>query len=586
MAARFAHALPFGAAVRPDGITHFRIWAPGVVGMAVQIDGGAAVPMREEAGGWHVAEISCAAGTRYKYCLPDGLLVPDPASRLQHGDVHGWSVVLDPAAHEWHFHDWRGRPWHEAVVYEVHAGLLGGFAGISEKLEGLRDLGVTAIEIMPIADFPGTRNWGYDGVLPFAPDAAYGTPGELKALIDRAHGLGLMVLLDVVYNHFGPDGNYLHAYAEAFFDPGTDTPWGAAIAFGRREVRDFFTHNALYWLNEYRFDGLRFDATHAIMPQTALRALAAGIRAGVEPGRHVHLVLEHEGNRASLLGEGQFDAQWADDAHHCLHVLLTGEREGYYQDYPDPAGQLATALREGFVYQGQQSPRGKRRGEPSAALSPTCFIFCLQNHDQIGNRAFGERLAVLAEPEALRAAQALLLLAPQIPMLFMGEEYGSRAPFLYFTDHNAELARLVRDGRRKEFAHFAAFADARRREQIPDPNAPATFELSRPDPADADPRTLAQTRLLLGLRARHIAPHLPGCRALAAGPVGDPGVLARWVLGNGAELVIASNLGGVPLPIDAVDGPMLFESRGGDADAVRQGRLPARCTVAFLLGPA
>ncbi|MDA8250070.1 MAG: malto-oligosyltrehalose trehalohydrolase [Rhodospirillales bacterium] len=584
MAARFAHALPFGANPQPNGTTRFRLWAPSIVGVALQIDGRGAVPMQEEAGGWHVAEVVCGPGTRYRYRLPDGMLVPDPASRLQHGDVHGWSVVFDPRAHEWHFDDWNGRPWHEAVVYELHVGALGGFRGVSDRLDGLRDLGVTAIELMPIADFPGTRNWGYDGVLPFAPDAAYGAPGELKTMIDRAHGLGLMVLLDVVYNHFGADGNFLHEYAEAFFDQGAPTPWGAAIAFRRREVRDFFTHNALYWLNEYRFDGLRFDAAHAIVPQQALLELAAGIRAGVAAGRHVHLVLEHEGNRASLLGAGKFDAQWADDAHHCLHVLLTGETEGYYGDYPDPAAQLARALRHGFAYQGEVSPRGRRRGEPSGELPPSCFVFCLQNHDQIGNRALGERLTLLADPEALRAARALLLLAPQIPLLFMGEEYASRAPFLYFTDHNPELARLVRDGRRREFAHFAAFADERRRARIPDPNAPGTFALSVPDPADADPQTLAETRLLLGLRTRHIVPRIPGCRSLMAGPVGETGVLARWRMGDGAELAIACNLGATPLPIDPVDGPMLFESRAGDADAVREGHLPARCTVAFLLG--
>ena len=583
MAASFAQPLPFGATPRPDGSTRFRLWAPSVVGVAVQLDDGTTVPMQEEGGGWHVAELPCGPGTRYRYRLPDGMLVPDPASRLQHGDVHGWSVVVDPRAHEWHFGNWRGRPWHEAVIYELHAGALGGFRGVSEKLEGLRDLGITAIELMPIADFPGAHNWGYDGVLPFAPDEAYGSPDELKAMIDRAHALGLMVILDVVHNHFGPDGNFLPVYAEAFFDEGVHTPWGAAIAFGRREVREFFTQNALYWLNEYRFDGLRFDATHAIAPQQALLDLAEGIRGGVDPDRYVHLILEHEGNRASLLGERRFDAQWADDFHHCVHVLLTGETEGYYRDYPDPAGKLAVALREGFVYQGQVSPRGKTRGEHSTDLPPTCFVFCLQNHDQIGNRAFGERLTLLADAEALRAAQALLLLSPYIPLLFMGEEYGSGAPFLYFTDHNPELARLVREGRRKEFAHFAAFADERQRERIPDPNAPGTFAMSIPDPTDADPRTLAQTRLLLDLRARHIAPRIPGARSLMAGPLGDTGVLARWVMGDGDELAIACNLGATPLPIDPVAGPTLFESRNGDADAVCAGRLPARCTVAFLL---
>ena len=586
MAARFAHRLPFGAEMQPDGTTRFRIWAPAVVGMVLQPDDAPAVPMHAAPGGWHVADIACAAGTRYRYRLPNGVLVPDPAARRQHGDVHGSSVVIDPRAYDWQCPDWPGRPWHEAVIYELHVGLCGGFAGVAARLEGLAELGITAIELMPIADFPGRRNWGYDGVLPFAPDEAYGTPDELKALIDRAHALGLMVLLDVVYNHFGPDGNFLHACAPPFFNPDTDTPWGAAIAFERPEVRAFFTHNALYWLCEYRFDGLRFDAAHAILPQSVLLELARAIRAGVASGRQVHLLLEHEGNLASLLGPGRFDAQWADDAHHCLHVLLTGEQEGYYADYPDPAAQLARALAEGFAYQGERSPRGRRRGEPSAALPPTCFIFCLQNHDQIGNRAFGERLTQLADADALHAAQALLLLAPQIPLLFMGEEGASRAPFLYFTDHTAELAEAVRDGRRREFAHFAAFADPARRAQLPDPNDAATFARSVPDPAAGDAATRALIGRLLSLRARHIVPHLPGCRSLGAVPLGVGGVAARWRFGDGSTLIIACNPGAAPLPIAAVAGPTLFESRDGAADALRQGRLPPRCTVALLRPPA
>jgi maltooligosyltrehalose trehalohydrolase len=579
----FAHKLGFGAAVRRDGTTQFRLWAPSVEQVVLEADGHAETPMRAHTEGWHEAELPCAAGTRYRFRLPDGLRVPDPASRLQDGDVHGKSVVFDPLAHEWHNVTWRGRPWHEAIIYELHPGTMGGFRGIAEKLEQWKDLGFTAIELMPIADFPGRHNWGYDGVLPYAPDEAYGSPGELKTLIDHAHGLGLMVFLDVVYNHFGPDGNYLHAYARQFFDEDKHTPWGAAIAFQRREVRDYFINNALYWLLEYRFDGLRFDAVHAILDPTFLDELATRVRSHIEPRRHVHLVLENEGNTSSLLGPEKFDAQWADDAHHCFHVLLTGETEGYYADFQDAAAQLARCLREGFAYQGQPSPRGHRRGEPSAHLPPTAFVFCLQNHDQIGNRAFGERLTQLADPEALRAAAAVLLLIPQIPLVFMGEEYGSRAPFLYFTDHNEQLAHLVRDGRRKEFAHFAAFADARRREQIPDPNAPATFEMSVPTTQDVDERTRAHYRVLLQLRQRHIVPRIPGCRSLSAGPVGGSGVLARWIMGDESELVVAANLGGEPLPVDAVDGPMLFESRKGDADSVRGGRLPARCTVAFLL---
>jgi malto-oligosyltrehalose trehalohydrolase len=578
---RFAHPLPFGAEPRDDGTTRFRLWAPGARSVTLEAEHFPPMPM-QSSDGWHEAVAPCGPGTRYRYRLPDGMAVPDPASRRQSGGVHGWSVVIDARAHDWH-HDWHGRPWHEAVILEVHAGLLGGFTAIADRLEHWRDVGFTAIELMPVAAFPGARNWGYDGVLPFAPAEAYGTPDELKALVDRAHGLGLMVLLDVVDNHFGPAGNYLHLYAPQFFDASIRTPWGAAIDFNRPEVRAFFTHNALYWLGEYRFDGLRFDATHAIAPQSFLLQLAHDIRSSVEPGRLVHLVLEHEGNRASLLGGGErFDAQWADDFHHCVHRLLTGETEGYYQDFPAPAAQLARCLAEGFAWQGETTPRGRARGEPSGELPTTAFVICLQNHDQIGNRAFGERLAALADAEALRAATALLLLAPQIPLVFMGEACGSRAPFLYFTDHDDELAERVREGRRAEFAHFAAFADLRRRAQIPDPNAPATFARSRPDPADADPAARAAWQRLLALRRDHIVPRIPGARALGAVPLGEAGVLARWRLGDGAELAIACNLGPVPLALEPPDGPVLFESRPGSGDAVRHRRLPAHTTVAVL----
>ncbi len=583
MTTSFGYRLPFGAQYAPDG-TLFRIWAPSVGTLNLELDGGGSIEMSPEDDGWWTATVRCAPGRRYRYRLPDGLAVPDPASRLQSGDVHGWSVVVDPATHAWQNTQWNGRPWHEAVVYELHAGLMGGFSGIFDRLETIREFGFTAIEIMPIADFPGRHNWGYDGVLPYAPDEAYGTPDDLKNLIDRAHGLGLMVFLDVVYNHFGPDGAYLHAYAATFFDDDKHTPWGAAIDFRRPEVRDYFTHNALYWLHEYRFDGLRFDAVHAIEEPSYLPYLAGEIRRGVEPGRFVHLVLEHEGNKSTLLGGGptKFDAQWADDAHHCFHVLLTGETEGYYEDYQDAAILLAKCLAEGFAYQGQVSPRGHVRGEPSGELPTTAFVYCLQNHDQIGNRAMGERLTSLADPDALRAAQAVLLLAPMIPMLFMGEETGSTAPFLFFTDHSEELAKLVREGRRKEFAHFAAFQDAKRRAQIPDPNARATYELSAPDFSEEDPDTVAQTRILLGLRHRHIVPRLPGTVSISAVALGTTGVLARWQLGDGAELIIACNLGAAGVSVEPLGGAMMFESQPGDAEALREGSLRGRCTVALL----
>jgi maltooligosyltrehalose trehalohydrolase len=438
---------------------------------------------------------------------------------------------------------------------------------------------------MPVSDFPGRRNWGYDGVLPFAPDTAYGTPDELKALVDAAHDLDLMIFLDVVYNHFGPDGNYLASYAPKIFRHDVATPWGAAIDFRLPQVRRFFTENALYWLMEYRFDGLRLDAVHAIPEPGWLDEMAATVRATVEPGRHVHLVLEHDGNVASHLHQ-QFDAQWNDDGHHVLHVLLTGEIEGYYADYKDdPATGLARCLAEGFVYQGQPSPHrdGQPRGTPSQGLSPTAFVLFLQNHDQVGNRAFGERLTALAAPAALEAAIALQILCPQIPLLFMGEEYASTTPFLFFSDHHGDLADAVRDGRRREFAKFAAFADPARRETIPDPNAPASFDNSVPqaDPEHAEARSDLYRRLL-ALRRAEIVPRLPGTRSAGAVPIGPAAVSACWRMGDGAILTLAVNLGTEPVALTPPPGDVLFEGRAGAAECARAGHLPAWTTLAYL----
>ena len=577
------HIPPFGA-VLSDGKAQFSLWAPSVPTVSLQIDQGEPTPMRAE-NSWFTATAPASAGTIYSFVLPDGTRVPDPAARAQQDDVHGPSLVVDPASYVWQTTAWRNRPWHEAVIYEVHPGAFGGFDGIRAQLPRLRALGVTAVELMPIADFPGKHNWGYDGVLPFAPDRAYGTPDALKALVDAAHAEGLMIFLDVVYNHFGPDGAYLHAYAKEFFDEGVHTPWGAAIDFKKPEVCAFFTQNALMWLNAYRFDGLRFDAVHAISPPEFLPQLAASIRAGAE--RPVHLVLEHEGNKSSLLRGPEaklFDAQWADDWHHCLHVLLTGEQEGYYESFADPAKQLATALAEGFVFQGQVSPHhGTPRGEPSASLAPTAFVICLQNHDQIGNRAMGERLAALAHPQALAAAAALLLLSPFIPLLFMGEEWGSRTPFLFFTDHNEDLAKLVREGRRREFAHFAAFQDETRRAQIPDPNAGTTFAASVPDPAEASLEGHASVldlhKRLLSLRHEHIIPGIQGCHSAGAHAIGPKAVRAAWSLGNGTILTIAANFGETPVGTEAFAGEIIFSTGALPAD----GALPPRCTVAALV---
>ncbi len=427
--------------------------------VSVELDTGDSIPLLPQADGWFMIQTRCPAGTRYRYNIDGELEVPDPASRAQAGDIDRHSVVVDPHAYPWRHTQWSGRPWHEAVIYELHVGALGGFDGVELHLAHLAGLGITAIELMPLAQFPGDRNWGYDGVLPYAPQASYGTPEQLKHLIDSAHGHGLCVILDVVYNHFGPDGNYLHRYAKGFFREDKHTPWGAAIDFRRREVRDFFIDNALMWLLEYRFDGLRLDAVHAIEDPDFLQELATRVREQVDPIRHVWLTVENEHNQAHLLEHG-YDAQWNDDGHNALHVLLTGETDAYYADYAEqPTEQLARCLSQGFVFQGHLNRHGEARGEPSGHLPPSAFVLFLQNHDQIGNRALGERLHQLAAPQALQAATVLLLLSPMIPLLFMGDEVAAEQPFLFFTSHHGELAELVREGRRNEFKAFSAFAD-------------------------------------------------------------------------------------------------------------------------------
>lgn len=555
--------------------------------------------MRHTGNGWFEAQADCGAGARYRLRVSDDLAVPDPASRAQAGDIHDPSIVVDPDAYQWQHPDWSGRPWHETVLYEFHVGAFGGFKATIDRLPALAELGVTAIEMMPISDFPGARNWGYDGVLHYAPDASYGTPEDLKALIDAAHGHGIMVFLDVVYNHFGPDGNYLGAYAAPFFRDDIDTPWGQAIDFRNQAVRDFFTENALYWLQEYRFDGLRFDAVHAISEHDWLVEMAERIRATIPSNRHVHLVLENDDNSASLLDPSVrrlYDAQWNDDGHHALHVLLTGESEGYYAGYiDDPAVKLARCLAEGFIYQGEAAllPGGKLRGEPSGHLPPTAFVMFLQNHDQIGNRAFGERLTTLADQNALRAANALLLLSPHIPMLFTGEEYGSEQPFLYFTSHGRqELADAVREGRRQEFAKFKAFSDPATREKILDPNAEQTFLDSIPETengeGDVSPVPWRQAiRSLLVIRREQIVPRLAGARSIGAAAIGPAAVTARWRMGDGSILGIAVNLAGTPVAIasDAIPAPfddsLLFETPGAAA-SFSSGTLPPHSLIAVL----
>ena len=453
----------FGPDFTSQGVV-FRLWAP----EARQVDlklSDQFHRMTRDADGWYLSPpLASPVGTPYSFLINDDLLVPDPASRRQSRDVHGPSVVYRPGpmppplALPGHNHRW----W-ETVLYEVHTGTFTGdgtFAAVIPQLPRLTELGVTALELLPVADFPGRRNWGYDGVLPFAPDRAYGSPGDLLKLIGAAHAADLAVWLDVVYNHFGPEGNYLHLYAPQFFSDRIETPWGPGIDFSRPEVRRFFVENGVYWIREFGIDGLRLDAVHAIHDPAAagggvhiLNEIAATIRRYSPKGKEVHLVLENDKNQASFLSPDLYNAQWNDDIHHAFHVLLTGEDFGYYGDYAkNPEQKLARALAEGFVYQGELSPgTGLPRGEPSSHLSPTRFISFLQNHDQIGNRAQGERLAALTSADALHAAVALHLLAPQIPLIFMGEETGTTRPFLFFCDFGEELAEAVRAGRRREF---------------------------------------------------------------------------------------------------------------------------------------
>lgn len=609
----YCHAMPFGTELVAEGGVCFRLWAPTAKSVELCLESGHGdkmpIPMTAAKNGWYRCQVPQAGpGSRYQFRINGGLCVPDPASRCQAEDVHGPSEVIDPAAFAWPDDDWKGRPWEETVLYELHVGAFtaeGTFKAVEERLDSLAELGVTAIELMPVADFPGTRNWGYDGVLPFAPDRSYGRPEDLKQLVAAAHARNLMVFMDVVYNHFGPEGNYLHLYSAPFFTECHHTPWGAAINYDgpeNRVVRDFFIHNALYWLEEYRLDGLRIDAAHAVCDDSKpdiLTEIAEVVRKGPGRQRHVHLVLENDDNQARYLERQAgrprwYTAQWNDDIHHAFHVLLTGEAEGYYVDYQEsPAATLGRCLAEGFAYQGDRSEYrgGKCRGEPSAALPATAFVSFLQNHDQVGNRAFGERLSVLTEEKSLRVLTAVMLLAPSVPLLFMGEELGTRTPFPFFCDFGPDLQEAVTEGRRKEFANFSAFRHAAARARIPDPTAPETYLSAKiPWNGTTSERGLAWRRLyqgLLRIRRRLIVPRLAdmpnsGSRYYL---IGKRALLVEWRLGDGSILRLVANVGGRCLStIPEVRGTVFYESEPGLASRLRHGNIPP-WSVAWLLDP-
>jgi len=560
-----------------DGRWSFALWAPAAEYVELILEG-EALPMTTMGDGWFGTQVAAPAGAHYRFRMDGSISVADPASRWQPEGLSGPSALL-ATDHAWK-HPWRGRPWREAVIYELHIGAAGGsYASVSEQLPALAALGITAIELMPVASFPGTRNWGYDGVLHYAPAAAYGHPAELKALVDRAHGLGMMVLLDVVYNHFGPQGNPLSALAPAFYRTDVATPWGDAIDFREPAVQRYFIDNALMWLEEYRFDGLRLDAVHAIQPRHFLQVLQAQVRAAL-PGRHVHLVLENEDNRASLLAGG-FTAQWNDDFHNALHVLLTGEDEGYYRDFADaPVEHLRRVLAEGFAWQGEVNRAGRRRGERSASLPPERFVVFSQNHDQVGNRAHGERLVTLVGQRRASLAIALTALTPMVPLFFMGEPWGASTPFLFFTDYGPPLDAVVRDGRRGEFAQFSAFQHSAERAAIPDPNAVATFELSRcawPTADDVDAAVwLEWFGNLLAVRARWLCP-AGDVASLGARVLAPRALCAGWQVDE-RQWWLAINLGSDEVQLGAAPANVVFRIGAPLPD----GRLAADSLMAWV----
>jgi len=568
-----AHSMPFGAELLEDGHTRFRLWAPDVAQVQLRLEnkgehlaaGAPTIPMLKQEQGWfELIHPNAVPGSLYGYVLPDGLTVPDPASRYQPRDIHDLSEVIDPKGYTWKDESWIGRSWHEAVIYELHTGTFspgGDFAGIGDYLPHLIDLGITAIELMPVADFPGTRNWGYDSAYLFAPDSIYGRPEDLKALIDTAHQHGIMVIMDVVYNHFGPEGNYLHTYAETFFTDKHQTPWGKAINFdqpGSEWVRQFFIHNALYWLEEYHLDGLRFDAVHAIKDDSRphiLEHIAQTVHEKFGGQRQIHLILENDANESRYLirdhhnRPAAYTAQWNDDIHHAFHVVATGESSGYYADYSNNAIiRLGRALAEGFIYQGDPSAYrgGENRGEISAHLPPLAFISFHQNHDQIGNRAYGDRIHNLSTNQRMQALTAILLLSPQVPLLFMGQEWSANEPFLFFCDFSADLNASVREGRRCEFSAFPEFSDPVNLSKIPDPCAAQTFERSKLDWSGREQaghrEWLHFYRHLLQIRHHSVEPLLPHLGSGHYDYTPDHGLSVYWTHREGSKLHLWANL--------------------------------------------
>jgi maltooligosyltrehalose trehalohydrolase len=557
------------------GGVRFRVWAPAAKRLEVDLDGGRPLPLTRDGDGfWSTVVADARPGSRYGFRVDGQGPFPDPYSRSQPEGVHGPSEVVEPTAFEWHDADWHGVGIEGLVIYQLHVGTAtpeGTFDALIGQLPRIKALGVNAIEPLPVAEFPGQRNWGYDGVDLFAPTRAYGGPDALKRFVDAAHQHGLGVILDVVYNHFGPDGNYLRAFSADYFTNRYQTPWGEAIDYdgpNSARVRQLVLDNVRYWLTEFHADGLRLDATHAIYDSSQphlLAELTQTARQTVGPERQIVLIAEtHENDVRYLLpveaGGYGLDAVWADDFHHSLRRYLAGDHEGYYADYLGTLEEVARCIEQGWLYEGQETPSSgleHRRGTPARDRPAWQFVYVLQNHDQVGNRAFGERLNQEIGADRFRAASALLLYLPYTPMLFMGQEFGATTPFQYFTDHTPELGRLVTAGRRKEFAAFSAFADPATRERIPDPQAESTFAASklRLDEAERSPgRELAALyAALIALRRNDPVLVTQDRRTMEARAL-TPDVLAvrRWR--DTAERLLLVNFGDAEARVEAFGG--------------------------------
>jgi maltooligosyltrehalose trehalohydrolase len=607
-----ARRYPIGAEVQSEGV-HFRVWAPRRTRVAVVI-GDAEHPLERDGDGYFAALVPAArAGTRYAFRLDDeGTRYPDPASRWQPDGPHGASMVVDPRAYRWRDAQWNGVSHDDAVISEIHIGTFtpeGTWAAAATHLEHLRDAGINVLEVMPVAEFPGRFGWGYDGVDLFAPTRLYGTPDDFRAFVDAAHRLELAVILDVVYNHLGPDGNYLRQYSPCYFTDRYENDWGDAINFDggcSAPVREFFAANAAYWIDEFHLDGLRIDATQSIIDRSREHVLTLVAQRAREAagGRAILLLAENEPQDMRFVtprSEGGIglDAMWNDDFHHSARVALTGRIDGYYTDYRGTPHELLSMAKHGFLYQGQwYSWQKQSRGTPSIGWPPRTFVWYLQNHDQIANSASGDRLDQLSDPATFRAATALLLLGPAVPMLFQGEEFGATAPFLYFADHEPELAQRVSEGRREFLSQFETLATREVQEQLPPPHDPETFHRCKLDWSERTRNApiLDLHRDLLRIR-REQAPFPAHDGFIDGAVLGDRAFVLRSLRHPAGDRLLLINLGATlslrvmnePLLAPPIAGAweLLWSSESpcyggsGTAPVFLHGawRIPARCAL-------